>query len=180
MPVTPPPGSLTTNHLATQQSHLPMLKVHGIFMVFTPLLGDENHWWQDDRTPQEDSNWGVQFFQKFAALSSSGICGLTHSENAQHLLVWAYHEWCVRLYVRQAYKIFFPKLASQNTAFSCFYYYAVVWFSSSVSSNSRNAWHNDPPFANQIQQKQRRKRWKRTSLHFMMTMMMIEWFLLNQ
>ena len=41
---------------------------------------------------------------KFSALSSNGIRGSIRSVNARHLLVWVYHEWCVRLYVRRAHK----------------------------------------------------------------------------
>ena len=44
----------------------------------------------------------------------------TRSKIARHLLVWAYHEWCVRLYVRRAYEAsFFPEISSQNTAAFC-------------------------------------------------------------
>ena len=37
----------------------------------------------------------------------------TRSKIARHLLVWAYHEWCLRLYVRRAYEaLFFPEISS--------------------------------------------------------------------
>ena len=34
---------------------------------------------------------------KLSTLSNDRIRGTTHSENARHLLVWVYHEWCVDL-----------------------------------------------------------------------------------
>ena len=56
-------------------------------------------------------------FSKFSTLSSCRIRGPTRYEIARHLLVWAYHEWCERLYLRRACKaLFFPEISSQNTA----------------------------------------------------------------
>ena len=59
-------------------------------------------------------------FSKFSTLSSYRIRGTTRSEIARQLLVWAYHEWRVRLYVKRAFKVlFFPEISSQNTASFC-------------------------------------------------------------
>ena len=59
-------------------------------------------------------------FSKFSTLPSYRIRGATRSEIARHLLVWAYHEWCVRLYVRRAYEaLLFLEISSQNTAAFC-------------------------------------------------------------
>ena len=59
-------------------------------------------------------------FSKFSTLSRYRIRGVNRSEISRHLLVWAYHEWCVRLYVRRECKaLFFPEISSQNTAAFC-------------------------------------------------------------
>ena len=59
-------------------------------------------------------------FSKFSTLSRYRICGPTRSEISRQLLVWAYHEWCVRFYVRRACKVLFlPEISSQNTAAFC-------------------------------------------------------------
>ena len=56
-------------------------------------------------------------FSKFSTLSRYRIRGPTRSEISRQLLVWAYHEWCVRFYVRRACKVLFlPEISSQNTA----------------------------------------------------------------
>ena len=59
-------------------------------------------------------------FSKFSTLSRYRIRGPTRSEISRQLLVWAYHEWCVRFYVRRACKVLFlPEISSQNTAAFC-------------------------------------------------------------
>jgi len=40
--------------------------------------------------------WNIHFFQSYQRFNDR-IGGTTHSENARHLLVWVYHEWCVDL-----------------------------------------------------------------------------------
>ena len=55
-------------------------------------------------------------------LSGYRIRGPSHSKNARHHLLWAYHEQRVCLYVRGAYRAsVFAKRSSQSTAFCKLY-----------------------------------------------------------
>ena len=104
-------------------------------------------------------------FSKFSTLSSYRIRGPTRYEIARHLLVWAYHEWCERLYLRRAYKaLFFPEISSQNTAafcISCVFLrkmaFRLSWFSSPVSrvfaGNAWNFWCENYTFGDQIRRR---------------------------
>ena len=80
------------------------------------------------------------------------------------LLVWAYHEWRVHLYVRRAYKaLFFPEISSQNGdilyKLCCLREMALRLsrFSSPVfrvfARNARNFWCENYAFGDQIRRR---------------------------
>ena len=58
-----------------------------------------------------------QSFQRFQAIE---FVERPVSKSLDISVVWAYHEWCVRLYVKRAFTaLFFPEISPQNTISFC-------------------------------------------------------------
>ena len=100
-----------------------------------------------------------QSFQRFQAIE---FVERPVSKSLDISVVWAYHEWCVRLYVKRAFTaLFFPEISPHFILFtlSCLREMAfrMLQFSSTVSrlvaSNPWNFWCENYSLSDQIRRR---------------------------